>query len=132
MFLNKEVKKEIKNYLETNGNGAQHTKTMGSSKISFKSKVIKIVVVVQALNHILLFEPMDCSTPGFPVLHCISWSLNSCPPSQRQHPTISSCYPLFLLPSIFPSTRVFSNESALHIRWPKYWHFSSNRDKCLH
>ena len=34
------------------------------------------------------------------------------------------CHPLLLLPSIFPSIRVFSNESGLHIRWPKYWHFS--------
>ena len=34
------------------------------------------------------------------------------------------CHPLLLLPSIFPSVRVFSNESALHIRWPKYWSFS--------
>ena len=34
------------------------------------------------------------------------------------------CLPLFLLPSIFPSIRVFSNESVLHIRWPKYWSFS--------
>ena len=36
------------------------------------------------------------------------------------------CCPLLLLPSIFPSTRVFSNESALHIRWPKYWSFGFN------
>ena len=36
------------------------------------------------------------------------------------------CCPLLLLPSIFPSTRFFSNESALHIRWPKYWSFSFN------
>ena len=36
------------------------------------------------------------------------------------------CHPLFLPPSIFPSIRVFSNESALHIRWPKYWSFSFN------
>ena len=43
---------------------------------------------------------------------------NSCPLSQRCHPTISSCLPLLLPPSIFPSIRVFSNESALHIRWP--------------
>ena len=34
------------------------------------------------------------------------------------------CHPLFLLPSIFPTIRVFSNESVLHIRWPKYWSFS--------
>ena len=36
------------------------------------------------------------------------------------------CHPLLLLPSIFPSIRIFSNESALHIRWPKYWSFSFN------
>ena len=36
------------------------------------------------------------------------------------------CHPLLLLPSVFPSIRVFSNESALHIRWPKYWSFSFN------
>ena len=49
---------------------------------------------------------------------------NSCPLSQWCHPTISSCHPLLLLPSIFPSIRVSSNESVLHIRWPKYWSFS--------
>ena len=48
----------------------------------------------------------------------------SCPLSRWCHPTISSCHPLLLLPSIFPSIRVFSNESILHIRWPKYWSFS--------
>ena len=46
------------------------------------------------------------------------------------------CHPLLLLPSIFPSIRVFSNESALRIRWPKYWSFSiiispSNEDSEL-
>ena len=49
---------------------------------------------------------------------------NSYPWSQCCHPTISSCFPLLLLPSIFPSIRVFSNESVLCIRWPKYWSFS--------
>ena len=39
---------------------------------------------------------------------------------------LNLCHPLFLLPSIFPNIRVFSNESALHIRWPKYWRFSFN------
>ena len=48
------------------------------------------------------------------------WS-NSCPLSQWGSLTISSS---LLLPSIFPSIRVFSNESVLHIRWPKYWSFS--------
>ena len=50
---------------------------------------------------------------------------NSSPLSQWCHSTISSSVcPLLLLPSIFPSIRVFSNESALRIRWPKYWSFS--------
>ena len=54
-------------------------------------------------------------TPG-------AWS-NSCPSSRWCHPTISSCHLLFLLPSIFPSIRVFSTESVLCIRWPKCWSF---------
>ena len=49
---------------------------------------------------------------------------NSCPSSWCCHSTISSCHPLPLLPSIFHSIRVFSNESVLCIRWPKYWNFS--------
>ena len=55
---------------------------------------------------------------------------NACPLSQWCHPTISSCHPLFLLPSIFPSIRVFSNESVLHIRWPKCWSFSFSISPC--
>ena len=52
---------------------------------------------------------------------------NSCPLSWWCHPTIScSCCPFLLLPPILPSIRVFSNESALHIRWPKDWSFSFN------
>ena len=47
-------------------------------------------------------------------------SIESVMPSK--HPIL--CRPLLLLPSIFPSIRVFSNESAIHIRWPKYWSFS--------
>ena len=61
---------------------------------------------------------------------CPSWTpgvhSDSCPSSQWCHPAISSCHSLLLLPSIFPSIRVFSNESALHIKWPKYWSFSFN------
>ena len=49
---------------------------------------------------------------------------NSYPLSRWCHPTFSSCHPLLLPPSIFPSIRVFSNESVLCIRWPKYWSFT--------
>ena len=62
--------------------------------------------------------PYPSPTPGI--------YANPCPLSQLCHPTISSCRPLLLLPSIFPSIRVFSNESALPIRWPKNWSFSFN------
>jgi len=72
-------------------------------------------------------DPMDCSTPGLPVhhqlpelfqthVHCVS---------DATQPSLILGRPL-LLPSIFPSIRVFSNESVLHIRWPKYWSFSFN------
>ena len=49
---------------------------------------------------------------------------NSCPVSWWCHPAISSCRPLLLLPPIPPSIRVFSSESTLRMRWPKYWSFS--------
>ena len=74
-----------------------------------------------------LCDPMDCSTPGLPVHHQlpeltqihVHWVSDAIQPS---HPLLSP----FLLPSIFASITVFSNESALHIRWPKYWSFSFN------
>ena len=49
---------------------------------------------------------------------------NSCSSGWWRHLTISSCHPLLLLSSILPSIRVFSNESVLRFRWPKYWSFS--------
>ena len=63
--------------------------------------------------------------PGFPVHHNLpelpqTHILRSVMPSNH----LILCHPLLLLPSIFPSIRVFSNEFVLHIRWPKYWSFS--------
>ena len=77
------------------------------------------------LSCLTLCDPMDCSMPGFPVLyqflklaqthaHRVGDAI------QPSHPL----YPLLLLPSIFPSIRVFSKESVLPISWPKYWSFS--------
>ena len=68
---------------------------------------------------------MDCSMPGLPVCHQLLELTQS--PVHRVGDTIQPsypCRPLLLPPSIFPSMRVFSNESTLHIRWPKYWSFS--------
>ena len=72
-----------------------------------------------------LCDPMNCSMPGFPAHHQLPeltqlMSIESVMPSN--HPIL--CCSLLLPPSIFPSIGVFSNESALHIRWPKYWSFS--------
>ena len=67
---------------------------------------------------------MDCSTPGLPVTNSLSllklMSIESVMPSNH----LILCCSLLLLLSIFPSIRVFSNESTLHVRWPKYWSFS--------
>ena len=74
---------------------------------------------------LILCNPMDCSIPGFPVLHYlpefahthVHWIGDAICPS---HPLLPPYPPA----SIFPSIRVFSNELALHIRWLKYWSFS--------
>ena len=72
-----------------------------------------------------LCDPIDCSTPGLPVHHQlleftqthVHWSVMT-----SNH--LILCHPLLLLPPIPPSNRVCSNESTLHMRWPKYWSFS--------
>ena len=72
-----------------------------------------------------LCNPMDCSMPGFPVLP-ISQSLLRLTSIELVMPSsqLILSHPLLLLLLIFPSIRVFSNESALCIRWPKYWSLS--------
>ena len=80
---------------------------------------------VQLLSSVRLYELTDCSTPGFLSI-TNSWSLLK-PTSIKSvvpYNLLILCRPLFLPPSIFPSIRVFSNESVLHTRWPNYWHFS--------
>ena len=71
-----------------------------------------------------LYHPVDCSTPGSSVLCYRPKFAQIHVQLLMQSNHFIFCFPLFLLPSIFPSTRVFSNESALHIGWPKYWSFS--------
>ena len=80
-----------------------------------------------AQSCLILCNPMNHSMPGLPVHHQLAestqthvhWVGDAIQPSHPHHP-------LLLLPSIFPRIRVFSNESALHIRWPNYWSFSFN------
>ena len=85
-----------------------------------------VFVIVQALGHVWLFvtnHGLQHNRLLCPPLYQRVCS-NSYPLSPWCYPTISSCHPFLLLPSIFPSIRVFSNETALHIRWLKYCSFS--------
>ena len=82
---------------------------------------------VQSLSHVCFATPWTAAhqaslsiTNSWCLLKLLS--IESVMPSNH----LILCHPLLLLPSIFPSIKVFSNESALHIRWPKYWSFSFN------
>ena len=95
--------------------------------ICFLSNIISISSV-QSLSHVQLFV-----TPWTAACHTSlsitnSWSLLKLRSIESVMPSnhLILCHPLLLLPSIVPSIRVFSNESALYIRWPKYWSFSFN------
>ena len=73
-----------------------------------------------------LCNPMDCSTPGFPVFHHLLELTQTPKKANTIESVIPSnhlilCRPLLLLPLIFPRIRVLSNESVLHSRWPNYW-----------
>ena len=86
---------------------------------------VSSVQSVQSLSCVRLCNPMDCSTPGFPVHH----QLPSLPKLMYIELVMKSshlilCHPLLLLPTIPPSIRVFSNESTHRMRWPNYWSFS--------
>ena len=71
-----------------------------------------------------LCDPMDCSTPGLPVLHQLpELAQTHVHELMMPYNHLCRCHPL-LRPSVFPSIRVFSNKSALHIRGPKHWNFS--------
>ena len=90
------------------------------------SYIIKLSIQFSSVAQLCLTlcKPMDCSTPGFPIHHQLLeltpklMSIESVMPSNH----LILCRPL--PPSVFPTIRVFSKESVLHIRWPKYWSFS--------
>ena len=91
--------------------------------VYFESGSVHFSSIAQSC--LTLCDPMDCSTPGFPAHHQL-------PEFTQTHVHRVSdaihylilCHPLLLLPPIPPSIRVFSNESTLCMRWPKYWSFS--------
>ena len=94
-----------------------------SLKGLFYPKVLQFSSVAQSCPTLCI--PMNRSTPGLPVHHQLPEFTQT--HSHRVSDTIQSFHPLsshLLLPPIPPSIRVFSNESTLHMRWPKYWSFS--------
>ena len=79
-----------------------------------------LLFALQSLTCVQLFcDPMGYSIPSYPLLHCLMF-IESVVLANH----LVLCHPLLLLPSIFPSIRVFSYESALCIRWPNFWSFS--------
>ena len=91
------------------------------------STIYKIVyALLLLLSHVRLFETPRTATRQASLSITISRSLLKFMSIELVIPSnhLILCHPLLLLPSILPSIRVFSNESALHIRWPKYWSFS--------
>ena len=106
------------------------------SNFLIKSKVFCYCSVTKSC--LILCDPMDCCMPGLSVFHYLQefsqklMSIESVIPSNQ----FILCHPLLLLPSIFSSIRVLSNDLALRIRWPKYFNFSlsispSNEDSGL-
>ena len=84
------------------------------------------VVAVQPLSRVLLFLIPWTAACQASLSFTISQSLLKLTSIELVMPSnyLNFCHPLLLLPSVFPSIKVFSNESVLHIRWPKYWNFS--------
>ena len=91
-----------------------------------KLKHTTSVVVVQLLSCVQLLATPWTAACQASLSFTISWNLLKLMSIELVMPSnhLILCHPLLLLPSIFPSIRVFSNESALHIRWPKTWSFS--------
>ena len=115
------------------------------TELSLTSILIKRDIILMSscyycsvLSCVQLYDPMDCSMPVFPVLHYLPefpqtqnlLKLRICSNSMASIESMMPfnhlilCLPRLLLPSIFPSIQVFSNEFALRTRWPKYWSFS--------
>ena len=85
-----------------------------------------LIVVFHLLSRVrlTLWDSIDCSMPGFPVLHCLSEFAQILVHWVGESICLILCLPFLLLPSTFPSIRIFSNDLALHIRWHKSWSLS--------
>ena len=106
---------------------SKYIKNFNEEKCKLSSPMAFIQFSSVAQSCLTPCDPMDCSTSGFPVHHQlpeltqthVKLKLELVMPSNH----LILCCPLLLLPSIFPSIRVFSKESVLCITWPRYWSF---------
>ena len=104
-----------------------HFLLLCSQGIWARAAFLKVIVVVHSPSHVQLFVTPWTAAHQASLSFTISWSLlrfmsiESVMPSNH----LILCYFLLLLPSIFPSIRVFSNDWALRVRWPRYWSFFS-------
>ena len=101
--------------------------TLVAGSLSIQTLIISYQFSLVTQSCLTLCDPMNRSTPGLPVHH----QLPEFTQTHVHRVVMPSSHlilsrPLLLLPSIFANIRVFSNESALRIRWPKYWSFSFN------
>ena len=97
-----------------------------------KARTFVVVVIVRSLSCVRLFVTPWTATCQASLSFTISRSLLKLMSVESVMPSnhLILCRPLLLLPSVFPSIRVFSNASVLHIRWPKYWSFSFSISPC--
>ena len=116
---NSKVSKDSNRYFISIQMSTNHMKKYSISSVTIKIQFGSVTKLCPTLCN-----PMNCSTPGLPVHHQLpeftQLSIESVMPSGH----LNLCRPFLLKPPIPPSIRVFSNESTLHMRWPKYWNFS--------
>ena len=104
-----------------------HARVHKSGKICFLQRHLLSEPVVHSLSRAQFFVTPWTAACQASLFYTISQSLLKLTSIESMRPSnhLILCHPLLFLPSVFPSIRVFSNESTLHIKWPKYWSFTS-------
>ena len=116
----------VNSLFSTKQNYLEDTEGTHSPSVTFNNWGRKVIVAVQLLSHVPLFATPWTAAHQASLSFTISHSLLKLMSIESEMPSnhLILCHPLLLPPSIFPGITVFSNESALCIRWPKYWSFS--------
>ena len=126
MSLSAAPKQWMQVYERLNSFVSSWVTTLGTTQLSESPSGIRLKCCSDFKLCLTLPDSVDGSTPGFPSL-TVSWSLLTFMSIESMMPSnhLILCCPFLFLPSIFPNMRIFSSESALRIRWPKYWSSAS-------